>query len=203
VDGAEHRRQRRLLSPAFTAERIKLLIPTFWTKACELRKLWVGEGNVTEYDVCPSLIRTMLDAIGLAGHSISLYASLTLGFGYDFGALKDSKNPVAQAYFTIFDNAPETWVAAVLIAVYPILEYLPVSWIKRGNDAKKTIIDAATTIIDNKSDSPTDSGRDILGCMLQESKRLEILGEKGLTKEEMINQILTFLVAGLSLVIIY
>jgi cytochrome P450 len=72
VDGAEHRRQRKLVNPAFTAERIKLLVPVFWTKACELRKLWHDEGvNAEEYDVFSSLVRTTLDIIGLAGYLIS------------------------------------------------------------------------------------------------------------------------------------
>ena len=38
--------------------------------------------------------------------------------------------------------------------------------------------------------------RDILGCMVDENRRLEIIGEEGLTDDEMIFQILTFLGAG-------
>jgi hypothetical protein len=122
---------------------------------------------------------------------------LITGFGYDFGALKDASNPVAQAYFTIFDNSPETLLATLLMALYPILERLPFSWIKRSEEAKAVIIAAATQIIDSKmAESGTRDERDILGCILQENKRLEMIGEVGLSKQEILYQILTFLGAG-------
>lgn len=120
-----------------------------------------------------------------------------IGFGYDFGALKDASNPVAQAYFTIFDNSPETLFATLLMALYPILERLPFSWIKRSDDAKMVIIDAASQLIDSKmAEGGMGDERDILACMLLENKRLEGMGEAGLSKQEMIYQILTFLGAG-------
>jgi Cytochrome P450 len=123
-----------------------------------------------------------------------------VGFGYDFGTLKDASNPVAQAYFTIFDNSPETFFATLLMVLYPILERLPFSWIKRSDDAKTTIINAALQLIKAKvSEGGSDDERDILGCMLKENKRLESIGEAGLSKQEMIYQILTFLGAGFTL----
>lgn len=119
-----------------------------------------------------------------------------VGFGYDFGALKDERNPVAQAYFTIFDNSPETLFATLMMALYPILERLPVLWIKRSNEAKATVIEAASQLILSKTAEGRDDERDILGCMLQENQRLESIGEESLSKKQMIYQILTFLAAG-------
>ena len=83
------------------------------------------------------------------------------------------------------------------MALYPILERLPFSWIKRSDDAKTVIIDAASELIATKvaEGGPGDE-RDILGCMLKENKRLEEIGEAGLSNQEMIYQILTFLGAG-------
>jgi len=84
------------------------------------------------------------------------------------------------------------------MALYPLLERLPFSWIKRSDDAKQVVIQAASKIITAKV---ADGGilndeRDILGCMLQENQRLDRIGEKGLSEKEMISQILTFLAAG-------
>ena len=122
---------------------------------------------------------------------------LTIGFGYDFGSLKDASNPVAQAYFTIFDNSPETLFAVLLMALYPILERLPFSWIKRSDDARMVITDASSKLITTKAaEGGRGDERDILGCMLKENKRLEEIGEAGLSKQEMVYQILTFLGAG-------
>ena len=120
-----------------------------------------------------------------------------VGFGYDLGALKDASNPVAQAYFTIFDNSPETLLATLLMALYPILERLPFLWIKRSEEAKIVITDAATQLINSKmAENGTRDERDILGCILQENKRLETIGEVGFSKHEILYQILTFLGAG-------
>ena len=71
VDGNEHRRQRKILNPAFASEHIKNLIGPFWAKGCELTQLLEDEAvntNVNEgYDVLKALTRTTLDIIGLAG----------------------------------------------------------------------------------------------------------------------------------------
>jgi cytochrome P450 len=199
VDGNEHRRQRKILNPAFASPHIKNLIGAFWRKSCELKDLWEQEGVNCEgkqgYEVFNALTRTTLDIIGLAGFLHEIYTDE--GFGYDFGALKDATNPVAKAYFTIFDNSPETLIAPLLVALYPGLERLPFSWIKRSNDAKDVIINAASTLILSKSvEEERYDEKDILGCMLQENKRLEEIGEEGLSKDEIIYQILTFLAAG-------
>jgi len=147
-----------------------------------------------------ALMRTTLDIIGLAGIS-SKGVEFIVGFGYDFGALKDETNPVARAYYTIFDNSLERLLATLMMALYPILEHLPFSWIKRSDDAKQVIIEAASNLINSKLAEGGTAGneRDILGCMLQENYRLEKLGEEGLSKQEMLYQILTFLAAGYSL----
>lgn len=103
---------------------------------------------------------------------------------------------MAQAYFTIFDNSPETLLATLLMALYPILENLPFSWIKRSEDAKITIASAARDLIELNKRGEAGEERDILGCMVEENRRLEQVGEEGLSDEEMIYQILTFLGAG-------
>ena len=199
VDNTEHKRQRKLLNPAFASEHIRNLIPSFWRKGTELCQLLETETVDAKqgYNMVKPLTRTTLDIIGLAGTSLKV-VELTIGFGYDFGALKDETNPVAQAYFTIFDNSPETLLATLIMALYPILEHLPFSWIKRSDDAKQVIIEAASNLINSKLAEGGAAGdeRDILGCMLQENHRLEKLGEEGLSKQEMLYQILTFLAAG-------
>jgi len=71
VEGHEHKRQRKLLNPAFSSEHVKNLIPTFWLKACELCQLLEDEAVDIDpkkgYDVVKVLTRGTLDIIGLAG----------------------------------------------------------------------------------------------------------------------------------------
>ncbi|KAI0952883.1 hypothetical protein AcW1_007249 [Taiwanofungus camphoratus] len=50
VEGEVHRRQRKILNPAFSPSKIKSLTPIFWAKATELRDIWlamVSSGQVT------------------------------------------------------------------------------------------------------------------------------------------------------------
>jgi cytochrome P450 len=121
-----------------------------------------------------------------------------VGFGYDIGSLKDEKNPIAEAYLTMFDNSPETLFATLMMALYPILENIPFSWIKRTENAKEVLINNASQMINTKTERGLHAShqRDILACMLAENERLQNAGEAGLSNDEMISQILTFLAAG-------
>lgn len=71
VDGAEHKRQRKILTPAFSASRVQNLIPHFWAKAVELSQYWernaIEEKDGEGFEVFNGLTRTTLDIIGLAG----------------------------------------------------------------------------------------------------------------------------------------
>jgi cytochrome P450 len=71
VDGNEHRRQRRILNPAFASQHIKNLVGHFWLKGCELRDYWernaLNSDETKGYEVFNTLTRTTLDIIGLAG----------------------------------------------------------------------------------------------------------------------------------------
>lgn len=80
------------------------------------------------------------------------------------------------------------------MALYPLFEKLPFSWIKQSQQAKETIVEAARDMIRKNQRVPGE--KDILGCMVEENRRLKEVGEEGLSDEEMIYQILTFLGAG-------
>jgi cytochrome P450 len=69
VDGVEHRRQRKIITPAFAGHHVNHLVNSFWLKACELRDFWQVDavGKESRYDVLGSLTRTTLDIIGLTG----------------------------------------------------------------------------------------------------------------------------------------
>jgi cytochrome P450 len=123
------------------------------------------------------------------------------GFGYEFAALKDDSNPVAAAFFDIFDNSPETLLIVVFLALYPEARNLPIPAIQAGEKAKAVIDTAARLIIENRLDEKT-LDKDILGCMLRENSRLEAMGEDGLSKEEILDQIFTFLAAGYFILVV-
>jgi cytochrome P450 len=65
-----HRRQRRILTPAFGVPHIREITPHFWTKGHQLVEAWkpIVESQPSEgIDVTKWLNRVALDIIGLAG----------------------------------------------------------------------------------------------------------------------------------------
>jgi cytochrome P450 len=200
--GETHRRQRKVINPAFAGDHVKRLVSPFWAKGVELCRLLKREETRMKgkggYNVVEALTRTTLDIIGLAGSTPLVSLSNVVAFGYDIGSLKDENNPIALAYFTIFDTSPETLFCVLLVALFPLFEKFPFLWIKKSQDAKVTLINHATEIIAAKMEGGlhTKAQLDILGCVLQENERLQSRGEEGLSNDEMISQILTFLAAG-------
>ncbi|EMD32991.1 hypothetical protein CERSUDRAFT_57694, partial [Gelatoporia subvermispora B] len=90
--GDGHRRQRRVMLPAFGAAEAKVLLPVFQGCAERLSIKWREVLTESPDEACvlniPKWISAAtLDAIGEAA------------FGYKFGALEDSDNELAGAYF--------------------------------------------------------------------------------------------------------
>lgn len=71
----EHRRQRRILTPAFGVGHIRQITPHFWMKANQLAEKWKpiaesqSKGGI---DVMKWTSRVTLDIIGLAGNKSSV-----------------------------------------------------------------------------------------------------------------------------------
>jgi cytochrome P450 len=66
-----HKRQRRILTPAFAVGHIREITPHFWFKAKQLAESWVPLANASSdgIEVLPWMNRVTLDIIGLAGLS--------------------------------------------------------------------------------------------------------------------------------------
>ena len=70
VEHDEHKRQRRIMSPAFGIGHIREIIPQFWFKANELAEQFsveVEKQRDEGIEVMQWMERTSLDFIGLAG----------------------------------------------------------------------------------------------------------------------------------------
>ncbi|GAA5911789.1 cytochrome P450 [Sporobolomyces salmoneus] len=120
AEGDDHRRQRRILQPAFSPSHIRALGPVFFEHAYKLRDIWTNlvktgqddekafathesfesyrkekketgkESQEATIDIMPWLSRLTLDIIGVAG------------FGYEFDSLNRSSNPLATAFASMF-----------------------------------------------------------------------------------------------------
>lgn len=148
-EGEMHRKQKKILTPAFATQHVRSLAPVFWHKARQLRDHWrnstasttattnnndidagvgveisVGDDGSTTMDVLGWLGQATLDVIGLAG------------FGYHFHSLDfDSsiasttnghhegrpQNPLAAAFSDIFSTARKFRAFTILQVWFPVL----------------------------------------------------------------------------------
>ncbi|ODA81815.1 hypothetical protein RJ55_00320 [Drechmeria coniospora] len=182
AEGDEHKRQRRKLMPAFHFRHIKGLYPTIWRKAREVvlameASLAVGAG-VLEVNSWAS--RCTLDIIGVAG------------MGFDFGAIQDEHNPLAQTYINLARPSRQARYMMLLAMVLPgwCLHYLP---LRRNSDldaAAKSIRNVCRELIVMKKQKL--AGKEPLGLDI-----VTVALESGLlTDDQLVDQLMTFLAAG-------
>lgn len=199
-EGEVHRRQRKILSPAFSLSHIKSLTPIFWDKAEQLRDIWLRpSGNPVRVDALSYLARATLDVIGLAG------------FGYHFDSLssRGNTNELAQAFSIIFSTARKFRLVTILQVWFPIL--------RRFRPHNATMAAAHATmrrigleLIQERREAVTNEmrekklmlldgnktilGRDILSVLIRSN--LSASSSEQMSLPEILSQISTFLAAG-------
>ncbi|BFZ61253.1 hypothetical protein YB2330_002312 [Saitoella coloradoensis] len=197
AEGELHKRQRKVLQPAFAHAHVKALVPEFWKKTEEVVDCWNKEINAAErpeegvvVEVLSWLSRTTLDIIG------------TAGFGYDFDALHTTSNPLAEAYKLMFKFDKIGRVVGILSVYLPFLRSLP---FKRNRELKSAVATVNKIseglvhdrISESKAATETSTkGKDILSLIVEEALRAEREGESSITPDEMKDQCMTFLAAG-------
>lgn len=129
MEGHEHKVQRKLIAPAFTAQSIRELAPIFYSKAEELCDLWASEEATPAdsdkqtgpdrftVDVTVGLGRAVFDAMGLGG------------FDYDFNSLKDASRPDHQPYRKMFRIVDQGISPRDIVDLY--LPFLRKLWVSR------------------------------------------------------------------------
>lgn len=183
----EHKRQRRILMPAFAFRHIKNLYPVFWAKARESAQAirdqvlahQAGSGAAC-IEAGSWASRLTLDIVGLAG------------LGVDFGALADPTNPLIQTYHLVFKPSRQARVLNMLKLVLPgwFVHALPVQRNKEIKAAARTIRNVCYDLIRDKKEK----------LARKELRDLDILSAAlesgGFSDQDLVDQLMTFLVAG-------
>jgi len=129
AEGADHRRQRKMLNPSFSASAVRDMMPIFYDKAYDLKdKLStliddelieasptpiIPEDKVAggrKIDIMRYLALCTLDVIGAAG------------FDYEFRGLKKPNNELADAYRNMFQAGQSLTFFAVVQALIPLMD---------------------------------------------------------------------------------
>ncbi|GMK55295.1 hypothetical protein CspeluHIS016_0203510 [Cutaneotrichosporon spelunceum] len=201
VEGRAHRRQRRVLNPAFGWVQIQALAPMIMDKAIEMRDKVArlveedsGSGRVgRRMDVLHHMSEMALDIIGDAG------------FGYDFNAIGDGNSPLRNAYTSAIQ-------AAFTFDPWVMLTIMDARWgavptkrkrnmIKARSQAqvigRQIVADKKRQVIDYHNGLDKASlGKDVLSLMLRANLDPSLRPEHRLGDDEVVAQIATILFAG-------
>ncbi|GMK57994.1 hypothetical protein CspeluHIS016_0500260 [Cutaneotrichosporon spelunceum] len=213
VEGDEHKRQRKILGPAFGLPAIKSMQSIFMEKGWELQRklsslLESDEDNFAPAPTAPEdkvpgtkkvdVIRYMgemtLDVIGLAG------------FDYDFGALAGRSTDLADAFRALLKAGSSPGIMAILAAVIPFFRIFPNKLTHAVGAAKSETDRVARDIVKQKKelvaaelktdDRSETRGRDLISRVVRANMDPDLRPEQRLTDDEVVAQVVTFMVAG-------
>ncbi|KAK4705271.1 hypothetical protein P7C70_g937, partial [Phenoliferia sp. Uapishka_3] len=222
AEGEDHRRQKKIMTPAFSPSALRDLTPIFFELSYKLRDAWMGlietdtldprafsnqaaieafkesrkeEGQVV-LEVMKWMSRYTLDVIGRAG------------FSYNFDALNRKENLLGDAFSGVFTSSVSLPTASgllaqrllsTIVARFPnLLSYIPNDRIQAFNKAFATMDSESRKIIDIKrrefEESGEGGGKDLLSLMLKANASGDV--KVKMSDVELQGQMTTFMLAG-------
>ncbi|KZP00662.1 cytochrome-450 hydroxylase [Calocera viscosa TUFC12733] len=196
AEGLPHRRQRKVLNPAFSNQNLQALAPIFTSKAIQICRTWtdiLGHADEVCVDVSHWMSRATFDVIGLAG------------FDYEFNALEGESNPVYVAYREMFQvGLDEGFTARSILEVY--LPFLKSFWpdqrtktIKRSHEIiygiGRELLKRKKQEVDTAPASPQ-GPKDLLTLMIRSNLSSGITKDQRISDREMLDEINSFFFAG-------
>ncbi|CAK5276988.1 unnamed protein product [Mycena citricolor] len=195
-----HRRQRKILNPAFNLQRIRLMNEIFFDNAILLRDLLSADvekaGGTATINLAEMFRRVTLDIMGQAG------------FGYKFNSLESggqNEGDLGKAFHMLFRGPNANLNIAVQLAqgLVPILQYLPLPGWRNTQSGIKTLRSVGAELLHKAKaearvlgEKDLGSGRDLLSILVKANMSADIQDSQRLSDDEVIAQIPTFLLAG-------
>ncbi|KAG9006109.1 hypothetical protein FRB90_010035 [Tulasnella sp. 427] len=196
AEGEDHKRQRRIINPAFSTAGVRKLNPILRSKAEELCNRWLGlssspprSDGYTTIDINHWISRATFDAFMLAAFSSSL------------GVIQNDNHPLYLAYKQLFDasfNGPDT-VLGLLSIYVPWLIYLPTSSNRKIRASSGIILETGKELIEERRQASVegtmDERTDLLSLLIK-SNLDEASPKRRLTDSELLAQVHVFLMLG-------
>lgn len=196
VEGHTHRRQRRVLNPAFGWIQVQGMAPMILDKAHMLRRRMqrllddAPEPGVRQMEMIQQLSDVSLDIIGAAGFDIDLHA------------LDDKPSVLREAY-------TKTQVIGGKMSPLVMLHLqMPATRMVTPNNRKRIVkasrAAASVIVADRKRQLAAEGtslekatpGKDVLSLLLKANMASDLRQDQRLTDEEVVDQIATVLFAG-------
>ncbi|CAK5267085.1 unnamed protein product [Mycena citricolor] len=200
VEMDHHRRQRKILNPAFGLQQIRMMNEVFVEKGNMLRDMLMEEiekaGGTFNVNLSSWFRQVTLDIIG------------ETGFNYQFNSLKShgkDEGELSTVFGLMFHNPKANLNRAVQFAqvAIPFLQSLPLpGWRvtrfiqKRMHAIGKQLVEKSKAEAASLGEKDLGSGRDILSLLLRANMSNDIPEGQRMTEEEVIAQIPTFVLAG-------
>ncbi|KAF9265256.1 cytochrome P450 [Marasmius fiardii PR-910] len=189
TEGDKHKKQRKVMNPAFGPSQIRALTDIFIEKSIELRDIWIShiekDGSTAQVDVVPWLSRMTLDVIGLAG------------FDYQFSALSGKPNELNKAFSHIFSPGNPLTPYLMLKLLLPPLRSLPEVDTTFRQAQSTTSRIARDLLRQRKNTTSEKSGnRDLLSLLVRSNIDTDLPDNQRMSDDEVLAQVPTFLAAG-------
>ncbi|KAF9107237.1 hypothetical protein BGX29_006923 [Mortierella sp. GBA35] len=194
AEGDVHRKQRKMINPAFSHKNIKDMVPSMIVPAEYLAKMWEdrvdrSEDKSIELNIVPELSSCALDIIGLAG------------FGFDFQALTMPENDLVKAFSRLFGSS--NVLGQFLRNMVPYYTLLPFKHNRERSDDAEAIDRVSDQIIREKraqaiatNPSYKSEGKDLMSILMRANDKFGSLEVEKLTDAELKAQVTTFMAAG-------
>ncbi|KAJ7718641.1 cytochrome P450 [Mycena metata] len=195
MEGDAHKKQRKIMNPAFGAPQIRELTEIFVEKSIQLRNIWAAQatrdGGTARVEIVSWLSKATLDIIGLAGFNYNINA-----LGAEHG---DTPDELAEAFETVVKSETGFNFFRLLQVLFPVLQSIPV----RPTKSQATIMRIGRKLLaDSKQEIKangtfeTGRARDLLNLLVRANTSKDIPANQQLSDEDVIAQVPTFLVAG-------
>ncbi|KAL1406986.1 hypothetical protein Q8F55_006399 [Vanrija albida] len=213
VEGYDHRRQRRLLNPAFSSKAVREMAPIFYDRALALHHKFTDmleDGASTRALLADGEREKLPKDAGAI--DVGVYTELTTldvigqaGFDYEFESLTTKKNELLHAFHSALKIMQKDAALSQLQNRFPIFDALPTPMTKLGAISKATMNRVGDGIVNDKTrivkqigiDKETDLGTsDLLSRLIHANLDPALTAGQKMSHDEVQAQICTFLFAG-------
>ncbi|OBZ67495.1 11-oxo-beta-amyrin 30-oxidase [Grifola frondosa] len=188
AEGDDHKKQRRILAPAFSPEAIKGMADD--VSECSeklesrLTNYVLAHGGSATVNIVEYTSTCTLDIIG------------RVAFGHDFKSGQSTEAKEIHASWTGHVNTGLTFgafIAMLVIRALPFITQIPLPAIKAGGRIREIVSKLAMRIV--QSGTVAEKGKDILSVLIKADRKH---GSKtdGLTSQQLVDNVSTFIMVG-------
>ncbi|GMK59047.1 hypothetical protein CspeluHIS016_0700620 [Cutaneotrichosporon spelunceum] len=214
AEGSDHRRQRRVLNPAFSPRAVKEMTPIFFDKARAVREkfaqLLEEPANqhrvvVVDTDSLETHAKGAKIDVGLLMEQATLDTIGAAGFDYDFATLFSHRSELLDAFHSAIKAMQASAFVSALQNRFALLNALPTPGQKLGKASRATMNRVGDRIVADKTraitrmgiEKDTDIGTaDLLSRLIRANMATDLEDRERLTNREVQAQICTFIFAG-------